>query len=205
MAAGMSCRPTARPSRWRGAPVLSLVLRALGEAWPADVPRDTLIARAFRTRHIDELPTARELRVKSAGCARDAGRAGAGGGRAGRRSRWCRWCPPPGRSRWWCWHAGRGEAWCRSWPCWAMGSRGRVPRLPWRWAPASAPLQRALDARAAADGKVQAFGRGRARRWLSTPVPGFTTTLVTPHAAAESLGWMHVSTHEESPVDTATR
>jgi hypothetical protein len=34
----------------------------------------------------------------------------------------------------------------------------------------------ALDELAAA-GKVEAFGRARARRWLARPLPGFTTTL----------------------------
>ena len=29
-------------------PVLFALARALGEAWPDDVPRDTLVARAFR-------------------------------------------------------------------------------------------------------------------------------------------------------------
>jgi hypothetical protein len=40
-------------------------------------------------------------------------------------------------------------------------------------------VQRALDALAAA-GKVQSFGRGRARRWITPPIPGFTTTLLLP-------------------------
>ena len=40
-------------------------------------------------------------------------------------------------------------------------------------------VQRALDALAAA-GKVQSFGRGRARRWMTPPVPGFATTLLLP-------------------------
>jgi predicted ArsR family transcriptional regulator len=40
-------------------------------------------------------------------------------------------------------------------------------------------VQRALDSLAAAD-KVQWFGRGRARRWMTRPVPGFTTTLLLP-------------------------
>jgi hypothetical protein len=40
-------------------------------------------------------------------------------------------------------------------------------------------VQRALDA-LAASGKVQPLGRGRARRWLSSPVPGFTTALLLP-------------------------
>ena len=40
-------------------------------------------------------------------------------------------------------------------------------------------VQRALEALAAA-GKVQWFGRGRARRWLTPPVPGFPTILLLP-------------------------
>ena len=40
-------------------------------------------------------------------------------------------------------------------------------------------VQRALD-RLAAARKAQSFGRGRARRWVTTPVPGFTTTLLLP-------------------------
>ena len=32
----------------------------------------------------------------------------------------------------------------------------------------------------AASGKVQSFGRGRARRWMTPPIPGFTTTLLLP-------------------------
>jgi hypothetical protein len=45
--------------------------------------------------------------------------------------------------------------------------------------PDGTPLQRARDSLAAA-GKVQSFGRGRARRWTTPPVPGFTTTLLFP-------------------------
>jgi DNA-binding transcriptional ArsR family regulator len=40
-------------------------------------------------------------------------------------------------------------------------------------------VQRSLDALAAA-GKVHAFGRGRARRWMTPPIGGFTTTLLLP-------------------------
>jgi len=40
-------------------------------------------------------------------------------------------------------------------------------------------VQRALDSLAAA-GRVQSFGRGRARRWITPPVPGFTTALLLP-------------------------
>ena len=40
-------------------------------------------------------------------------------------------------------------------------------------------VQRALDALAAGS-KVQSFGQGRARRWMTPPLPGFTTTLLLP-------------------------
>jgi hypothetical protein len=42
-------------------------------------------------------------------------------------------------------------------------------------------LQRALEALARA-GKVQPFGRGRARRWIMPPISGFTTALLLPAA-----------------------
>jgi tetratricopeptide (TPR) repeat protein len=44
-------------------PVLFALARALGEAWPGDVPRGTLITRAFRAKHADESHRAR-LRVE---------------------------------------------------------------------------------------------------------------------------------------------
>src|SRR5208337_522970 len=44
-------------------PVLFAVARALGEAWPGDVPRDTLIARVFGSKLADESHRAR-LRVE---------------------------------------------------------------------------------------------------------------------------------------------
>jgi hypothetical protein len=40
-------------------------------------------------------------------------------------------------------------------------------------------VQRALDSLASV-GKVQSFGLGRARRWVTPPMPGFTTTLLLP-------------------------
>ena len=39
--------------------------------------------------------------------------------------------------------------------------------------------QRALDSAAAA-GKIQSFGLGRSRRWMTPPAPGFTTALLLP-------------------------
>ncbi len=44
-------------------PVLFTLARILAEAWPSDVPRNTLVARAFRARHADESHRAR-LRVE---------------------------------------------------------------------------------------------------------------------------------------------
>jgi biotin operon repressor len=59
-----------------------------------------------------------------------------------------------------------GEAWSSSALALALGASQRT-------------VQRALDALAAA-GKVQSFGHGRARRWVTPPMPGFTTTLLLP-------------------------
>jgi DeoR/GlpR family transcriptional regulator of sugar metabolism len=59
-----------------------------------------------------------------------------------------------------------GEAWSSSALALALGASQRT-------------VQRGLDALSAA-GKVQSFGHGRARRWLTPPVGGFTTTLLLP-------------------------
>ena len=59
-----------------------------------------------------------------------------------------------------------GESWSSSALALALGASQRT-------------AQRALDSLATA-GKVQSFGRGRARRWMTPPVPGFTTTLLLP-------------------------
>jgi DeoR/GlpR family transcriptional regulator of sugar metabolism len=59
-----------------------------------------------------------------------------------------------------------GESWSTSALSLALGASQRT-------------VQRALDSLAAA-GKVQSFGHGRARRWMTPPVPGFTTTLLLP-------------------------
>jgi hypothetical protein len=61
-----------------------------------------------------------------------------------------------------------GEAWSSSALALALGASQRN-------------VQRALEA-LALGGKVQAFGHGRARRWMTPPVPGFTTTLLLPAA-----------------------
>jgi hypothetical protein len=59
-----------------------------------------------------------------------------------------------------------GESWSSSALALALGASQRT-------------VQRSLDLLAAA-GKVQSFGRARARRWVTPPVGGFTTTLLLP-------------------------
>ena len=59
-----------------------------------------------------------------------------------------------------------GEAWSSSALALALGASQRT-------------VQRALDVLAEAD-KVQPLGRGRARRWMTPPLPGFATTLLLP-------------------------
>ncbi len=154
-------------------PVLFALARALGEAWPGDVPRDTLVARAFRAKHADELHRAR-LRVEI-GRLRTELRALAGVGAtkrgfalAPRRAPEVVVLAPPVDEE----HAAvlaflaDGELWSSSALALALGASQRT-------------VQRALDLLAAA-GKVQSYGRGRARRWMTPPVPGFPTILLLP-------------------------
>jgi hypothetical protein len=154
-------------------PVLFALARALGEAWPGDAPRSTLVARAFRAKLADESHRAR-LRVEVARL-RAALRtlAGVSATKRGfalvpRRAREVVVLARPVEQE----HAavlaflGDGESWSSSALALALGASQRT-------------VQRALDSLAAA-GKVQSFGRGRARRWMAPPVPGFTTTLLLP-------------------------
>jgi len=154
-------------------PVLFALARALGEAWPKDVPRGTLVARAFRAKLADESHRAR-LRVE-VGRLRTVLRtlAGVSATKRGfalvpRRAREVVVLARPVEEE----HAAvlaflaDGEAWSSSALALALGASQRT-------------VQRALDSLEAA-GKVQSFGRGRARRWMTPPVPGFTTTLLLP-------------------------
>ncbi len=154
-------------------PVLFTLARALGDAWPGDVPRDTLVARTFRARRADESYRAR-LRVE-VGRLRTVLRmlAGVSATKRGfalvpRHAREVVVLAPPVEEE----HAAvlaflaDGESWSSSALALALGASQRT-------------VQRALDSLAAA-GKVQSFGRGRARRWMTPPVPGFPTTLLLP-------------------------
>ncbi|MGH8252240.1 MAG: helix-turn-helix domain-containing protein [Steroidobacteraceae bacterium] len=154
-------------------PVLFALVRALGEAWPGDVSRDALIARAFRLRLADESHRVR-LRVE-AGRLRKLLRPLAGVSATQRG-----FALAPHRARpvvVLAWPAEEehgavlalladGESWSSSALALALGTSQRT-------------VQRALDS-LAASGKAQWFGRGRTRRWMTPPVPGFTTTLLLP-------------------------
>jgi hypothetical protein len=154
-------------------PVLFALARALGEAWPGDVPRSTLVTRAFRAKHADESHRAR-LRVEI-GRLRAALRPLAnvsatkdGFALVPRRQSEIVVLARPVEEE----HAAvlaflaDGESWSSSALALALGASQRT-------------VQRGLDSLATA-GKVQSYGRGRARRWLTRPLPGFTTTLLLP-------------------------
>ncbi len=154
-------------------PVLFTLARALGEAWPADVPRSALVARAFRAKHADESYRAR-LRVEVARlCTALRPLATVTATERGfalepRRAREVVVLARPVEEK----HAtvlaflADGEAWSSSALALALGTSPRT-------------VQRALDS-LAASGKVQSFGRGRARRWVTAPMPGITTALLLP-------------------------
>jgi hypothetical protein len=172
-----ACRHVVRDSRTEvslaSRPVLLALARALGEAWPADVPRGILVARAFRAKIADESHRAR-LRVE-VGRLRTMLRtlAGVSATKQGfalvpRRAREVVVLARPIEEE----HAAvlaflaDGESWSSSALALALGASQRT-------------VQRALDSLAVA-GKVQSFGRGPARRWMTPPLPGFTTTLLLP-------------------------
>jgi hypothetical protein len=154
-------------------PVLFTLARALAEAWPDDVPRDALVARAFRLKLGDESHRAR-LRVEIGRLRRVLRPIAAvsatprGFALVPHRARDVVVLARPIEEK----HGAvlaflaDGESWSSSALGLALGESQRN-------------VQRALDA-LAASGKVQSFGRGRARRWTTPPVPGFTTTLLLP-------------------------
>ena len=154
-------------------PVLFSLARALGEAWPADASRSTLVACAFRGKDADESHRARlrveigrlrrELRVLA-----DVSATKRGFALVPRAAREVVVLARPVEEE----HAAvlaflaDGESWSSSALALALGASQRT-------------VQRALDELAAA-GKVQSFGRARALRWMTPPLPGFTTTLLLP-------------------------
>ncbi len=154
-------------------PVLFELARALGESWPDDVPRAALLRRAMGARFTDESHRQR-LRV-------EIGRLRAelrtlANITATKRGFVLEPCDasdvvvlaPPVEAR----HAdvlallSDGATWSSSSLSIALGTSPRT-------------VQRALDV-LSADGKVQAYGRGRARRWVAPLAPGFATVLLLP-------------------------
>jgi hypothetical protein len=156
-----------------GRPVLFALARTLGESWPGDAPRDELIARAFGSRSTDESHRAR-LRVE-VGRLRTMLRSLANVTATKRgfvieplhTSEVVVVARPIEEE-----HGAvlallsDGESWSSSALAVALGMSQRS-------------VQRALDSLAAGE-KVQSFGRARARRWMTPPVMGFTTTLLLP-------------------------
>ncbi|GLQ45346.1 hypothetical protein GCM10007862_03970 [Dyella lipolytica] len=154
-------------------PVLFTLARALSEAWPGEVPRDVLVARAFRAKHADESHRAR-LRVEIGRLRTllrtlaDVSATKQGFALVPHRARDVVVLAQPVEEK----NAAvfaclaDGESWSSSALALALGASQRT-------------VQRTLDALAAA-GKVQSLGRGRARRWMTPPVLGFTTTLLLP-------------------------
>lgn len=154
-------------------PVLFTLARALGEAWPGDMPRGTLIARAFRIKRGDETHRAR-LRVEM-GRLRAALREIAdvtatndGFALAAHSAREVVILAPPVEEK----HApvlallADGESWSSSALAQALHASPRT-------------VLRALASLAAA-GTVQRIGLGRARRWMTPPVTGYPTALLLP-------------------------
>jgi hypothetical protein len=158
-------------------PVLFALARALGEAWPGDVPRDMLVARAFGARFVDESHRAR-LRVEIGRLRRIIRRLA----EVTATKRGFALVPQRGRDIVVLATAveeehsdvlaflADGESWSSSALAIALGTSQRS-------------VQRALDS-LAAEGKVQSFGRARSRRWITPPVPGFTTILLLPSPVA---------------------
>lgn len=154
-------------------PVLFKLVRALGEAWPKDITREHLVARTFGARFVDESHRMR-LRVE-----------------IGRLRKLLRPLADIDATP-------RGFVLAPRYPCEVLvlaqpveDENGAVLALladgePWSSSALAIALgtsqrtvQRALDS-LAAEGKVQSFGRARARRWTTPTVPGFMTTLLLP-------------------------
>ncbi|HTU66132.1 MAG TPA: hypothetical protein VMF52_09290 [Steroidobacteraceae bacterium] len=154
-------------------PVLFTLLRALGEAWPNDVPRGELVRRAFRAREADESYRAR-LRVEMGRLRRAVAKLATieatpdGFALRPRRAREVVVLKPAVDGD----HGdvlaflADGESWSSSALALALGASQRT-------------VQRALDELSAAR-KVQSYGRGRARRWMTPPLPGIATSLLLP-------------------------
>ena len=154
-------------------PILFTLARALAEAWPGDVDRETLIAKAFRTRRPDEthrarlrveigrlralVPTLTRIEATSRGFALRP-----------LHDRAVVVLAPPidGEQASVVALLSDGAAWSTSALAVALGASQRT-------------VQRAL-AELEAAGRVRAVGQTRARRWQAPPLTEFTTILLLP-------------------------
>ncbi|MBR0810726.1 helix-turn-helix domain-containing protein [Bradyrhizobium diazoefficiens] len=154
-------------------PVLFALARLLAQAWPADVSREALMTAAFHARHADESHRGRlrveigRLRAKLRPLA-DVSATKQGFALTPHKTRDVLVLARPVEEK----HAtvlaflSDGEPWSSSALALALGTSART-------------VQRALEELARSN-KVQCFGHGRARRWLTPPVPGFPTGLLLP-------------------------
>jgi hypothetical protein len=156
-------------------PVLFALARALAEAWPGDVDRETLIASAFRTRHADESLRARlrveigRLRALVTALA-DIEATARGFALKPRGERDVVVLAPPidGDQASLLALLSDGAPWSTSALALALEASQRT-------------VQRAL-VELEADGRVRSLGRARAQRWLAPSLTGFTTILLLPAA-----------------------
>jgi hypothetical protein len=156
-----------------GRAVPFILARALAEAWPNDVSRDALVQRAFRLKVADESLRAR-LRVEMGRLRRllkpmagiDATERGFALTPFAARKVVVLARPVEEEHAALLAFLADGESWATSALALALGTSQRS-------------VQRALDELAAA-GKVQSYGAGRARRWMTPPLPGIATTLLLP-------------------------
>ena len=168
-------RGPARSVPLAGRPVLFALVGALAEAWPADVPRDRLIERAFGARTADESYRARlrvelgRLRAALRPLARvEATRRGFALVPVGGHAVVVLAPPIDGPAGAIVALLEGGESWSTSALAGALGSGQRT-------------VQRALRQLEEA-AAVRAVGRGRSRRWLAPALGGFATTLLLPGA-----------------------
>ena len=156
-------------------PVLFALARALAEAWPGDVDRETLIERAFHMSRPDETHRAR-LRVEIGrlralvGSLAQIEATARGFVLQPRDARSVVVLAPPidGDQASLVALLSDGAAWSTSALSLALDASQRT-------------VQRSL-AELEAAGRVRAIGRARARRWLAPPLAGFTTILLLPAA-----------------------
>jgi hypothetical protein len=155
-------------------PTLFAIARALAEAWPEDVPRDVLMEKTFGVKLSDESFRLRlrvevvRLRGLLRGLAEvKATKRGFALAPWGAREVVVLARPveePQGAVLAF---LEDGELWSSTALALALGSSQRT-------------VQRSLDLLAEA-GKVQSYGRGRAKRWVTPPLPGITSILLLPN------------------------